>query len=69
MATVMAMGFMGWIGQPISMATMVLPIILIAVGTAYTAEFIARRRVCRQLESARRRMLSARAMRTETDRS
>jgi uncharacterized protein len=35
MATVMAMGFMGWSGQPISMATMILPIILIAVGTAY----------------------------------
>jgi uncharacterized protein len=35
MATVMAMGFMGWAGQPISMATMILPIILIAVGTAY----------------------------------
>ena len=42
MATVMAMGFMGWIGQPISMATMVLPIILIAVGTAYAIHVINR---------------------------
>lgn len=42
MATVMAMGFMGWLGQPISMATMVLPIILIAVGTAYAIHVINR---------------------------
>jgi len=42
MATVMAMGFMGWTGQPISMATMVLPIILIAVGTAYAIHVINR---------------------------
>lgn len=42
MATIMAMGFMGWTGQPISMATMVLPIILIAVGTAYAIHVINR---------------------------
>lgn len=42
MATVMAMGLMGWLGQPISMATMVLPIILIAVGTAYAIHVINR---------------------------
>ncbi len=42
MATVMAMGFMGWTGQSISMATMVLPIILIAVGTAYAIHVINR---------------------------
>lgn len=42
MATTMAMGVMGWTGQPISMATMVLPIILIAVGTAYAIHVINR---------------------------
>lgn len=42
MATVMAMGFMGWTGQAVSMATMVLPIILIAVGTAYAIHVINR---------------------------
>jgi uncharacterized protein len=42
MATVMAMGFMGWAGQPISMATMILPIILIAVGTAYAIHVLNR---------------------------
>lgn len=42
MATVMAMGVMGWTGQSISMATMVLPIILIAVGTAYAIHVLNR---------------------------
>ncbi|MGL1892483.1 MAG: MMPL family transporter [Spirochaetaceae bacterium] len=42
MATVMAMGFMGWANQPISMATMILPIILIAVGTAYAIHVLNR---------------------------
>lgn len=39
---VWAMGLMGWLGQPISMATMIMPIILIAVGTAYTIHVINR---------------------------
>ncbi|MCP4181129.1 MAG: MMPL family transporter, partial [bacterium] len=42
MATIMAMGFMGWANQPISMATMILPIILIAVGTAYAIHVLNR---------------------------
>ena len=42
LSVVWAMGLMGILGQPISMATMVLPIILIAVGTAYTIHVINR---------------------------
>lgn len=42
LSVVWAMGLMGLLGQPISMATMVLPIILIAVGTAYTIHVINR---------------------------
>jgi len=42
LSVIWAMGLMGLLGQPISMATMVLPIILIAVGTAYTIHVINR---------------------------
>ncbi len=41
-SVIWAMGLMGWLGQAISNATMVLPIILIAVGTAYTIHVINR---------------------------
>ena len=41
-SVVWAMGLMGLMGQSISMATMILPIILIAVGTAYTIHVINR---------------------------
>lgn len=42
LSVVWAMGLMGWLNQSISTATMVLPIILIAVGTAYTIHVINR---------------------------
>ena len=42
LSVIWAMGLMGWLNQSISMATMVLPIILIAVGTAYTIHVINR---------------------------
>jgi len=42
LSVIWAMGLMGLIGQPITMATMILPIILIAVGTAYTIHVINR---------------------------
>ncbi|AEJ18249.1 efflux RND transporter permease subunit [Gracilinema caldarium] len=41
-SVIWAMGLMGWLNQAISNATMVLPIILIAVGTAYTIHVINR---------------------------
>lgn len=41
-SVIWAMGLMGLLGQPLSMATMILPIILIAVGTAYTIHVINR---------------------------
>jgi predicted RND superfamily exporter protein len=42
LSVVWAMGLMGLRGQAITMATMVLPVILIAVGTAYTIHVINR---------------------------
>ncbi len=42
LSVIWAMGLMGYFRQPISMATMILPIILIAVGTAYTIHVINR---------------------------
>lgn len=42
LSVVWAMGLMGHLGQAITMATMILPIILIAVGTAYTIHVINR---------------------------
>ncbi len=42
LSVIWAMGLMGWLGQSITMATMILPIILIAVGTAYTIHVINR---------------------------
>lgn len=42
LSVIWAMGLMGWLNQAISNATMVLPIILIAVGTAYTIHVINR---------------------------
>jgi len=41
-SVIWAMGLMGLLGQSITMATMILPIILIAVGTAYTIHVINR---------------------------
>lgn len=41
-AVVWIVGLMGWLGVPLSQATAVLPIILIAVGTAYTIHVINR---------------------------
>ncbi|MCX7025286.1 MAG: MMPL family transporter [Spirochaetes bacterium] len=41
-AVLWALGAMGYAGVPLSMATMILPIILIAVGTAYTIHVINR---------------------------
>jgi uncharacterized protein len=41
-SVIWAMGLMGLLGQAITMATMILPIILIAVGTAYTIHVINR---------------------------
>ena len=42
LSVIWAMGLMGLLGQALSMATMILPIILIAVGTAYTIHVINR---------------------------
>lgn len=42
LSVIWAMGLMGLLGQAITMATMILPIILIAVGTAYTIHVINR---------------------------
>ncbi len=42
LCAIWAMGLMGLLGQAITMATMILPIILIAVGTAYTIHVINR---------------------------
>ncbi len=41
-SVIWAMGIMGLLGQALTMATMILPIILIAVGTAYTIHVINR---------------------------
>lgn len=42
LAVIWVLGLMGWIGVPLSQATFILPIILIAVGTAYTIHVINR---------------------------
>lgn len=53
-ALIWTIGLMGWLQIPLSMMTMVVPVFLIAVGTAYCMHVISTYLVCSQHASSRR---------------
>ncbi len=53
-ASIWTIGLMGWLQIPLSMMTMIVPVFLIAVGTAYCIHIISTYLVCSQHASSRR---------------